>query len=78
MAIPLKELKIDGEKRLVNEPEVILKCKIKKLGNKEIDLVLVRWKHSLGPNLIWETKDEMMKRYPGFVVYELIPRTESS
>ena len=46
--------------------------------NKEIDLVLVRWKHSLGPNLTWETKDEMMKRYPGFIDYEKIPRTESS
>ena len=55
VTIPLKELKIDVEKRLVKEPEAILKCKIKKLGNKEIDLVLVRWKHSLGPKLIWET-----------------------
>ena len=78
LTIPLKELKVDEKKRLIEEPEAILECKTKKLRNKEIDLVLVRWKHSLGPNLTWETKDEMMKRYPGFIDYEKIPRTESS
>ncbi|KAL4592366.1 hypothetical protein LXL04_005358 [Taraxacum kok-saghyz] len=62
LTIPLKELKVDEKKRLIEEPEAILECKTKKLRNKEIDLVLVRWKHSLGPNLTWETKDEMMKR----------------
>jgi len=78
VTIPLKELKIDEEKRLVKEPKAILECKTKKLRDKKIDLVLVNWKHSLSPNLTWETKEEMMKRYPGFVVYEMIPRTESS
>ena len=62
MTIPSKELKIDVEKWLVYEPKAILECKTKKLRNKEIDLVLVRWKHSLGPNLTWETKDEMIPR----------------
>ncbi|KAL4557386.1 hypothetical protein LXL04_035562 [Taraxacum kok-saghyz] len=72
--------KVHGSSRWFRKspPEAILECKTKKLRNKEIDLVLVRWKHSLGPNLTWETKDEMMKRYPGFVDYEKIPRTESS
>ena len=78
MTIPLKELKVGEKKRLIKEPEAILGCKTKKLRNKEIDLVLVRWKHSLGPNLTWETKDEMMERYPGFMDCEMIPRTESS
>ncbi|KAL4579503.1 hypothetical protein LXL04_015652 [Taraxacum kok-saghyz] len=78
LTIPLKELKVDEKKRLIEEPEAILECKTKKLRNKEIELVLVRWKHSFGPNLTWETKDEMMERYPEFVDYEKIPRTESS
>ena len=78
VTIPLKELKVDEKKRLIEEPDAILECKTKKLRNKEIDLVLVRWRHSLGPNLTWETKDEMMKIYPGFINYEMIPRTESS
>ena len=78
MTIPLKELKVDEKKRLVEEPETILECKTKKQRDKEIDLALVRWKHSLGPNLTWETKNEMMKIYPGFIDHEMIPRTESS
>jgi hypothetical protein len=78
VTIPLKELKVGEKKRLIKEPEAILESKTKKLRNKEIDVVLVRWKHSLEPNLTWETKEEMRKRYLGFVVYEVIPRTESS
>ena len=46
----LKELKIDEKKRLIEEPDAILECKTKKLRNKDIDLVLVGWKHSLSPN----------------------------
>jgi hypothetical protein len=78
LMIPLKDLKIDEKKRLVEEPEAILELTTKKLRNKEIELVLVRWKHALGPNLTWETKEEMMKRYPDIVDYDAIPRTESS
>ena len=78
MTIPLKGLKIDEEKRLVKEPKAILECKTKKLRVKKIDLVLVRWKHSLGPNLTWETKEDIIKIYPGFINYEMIPRMESS
>ena len=50
MTIPLKELKVDEKKRLIEEPDVSLEYKTKRLRNKKIDLVLVRWKHSLGPN----------------------------
>ena len=78
LTIPLKGLKVDEKKRLIKEPEVILECKTKKLRTKEIDLVLVRWKHSLEPNLTWETKEDMIERYIGFIVCEMIPRTESS
>ncbi|KAL4582129.1 hypothetical protein LXL04_006670 [Taraxacum kok-saghyz] len=78
LVIPLKDLKIDERKRLVEEPEAILESTTKKLRNKEVELVLVRWKHALGPNLTWETKEEMKKRYPNFVNYDAILRTESS
>ena len=66
--IPLQDLKIDEKKRLVEEPEAILESTTKKLRNKEIELVLVRWKHALGPNLTWETKrrdDEEIPRFCG-------------
>ena len=77
LTTPLKELKVDKKKRLVEEPKAILECNTKKLRNKVINLVLMRWKHSLGPKLTWETKDEMMKRYLEFIEYESILRTES-
>ncbi|KAL4580545.1 hypothetical protein LXL04_016743 [Taraxacum kok-saghyz] len=56
----------DEKKQLVEEPETIWECKTKEQRDKESNLVLVRWKHSLGTNLTWETKDEMMKRYPPY------------
>ena len=55
---------MDENKRLIEEPEAIVDRKTKKLRRKMVDLVLVRWKHSNGPNLTWETEDDMMSRYP--------------
>ncbi|KAI3503855.1 hypothetical protein L1887_32310 [Cichorium endivia] len=75
--IPLDELRIDKRKRLVEEPEAILERKTKKLRRKEIHLVLVKWKHNAGPNLTWETEDEIRKRYPHLFDSTEIPRTES-
>ena len=62
--IPISELRMDENKRLIEEPEAIVDRKTKKLRRKMVDLVLVRWKHSNGPNLTWETEDDMMSRYP--------------
>ncbi|KAI3779509.1 hypothetical protein L2E82_09230 [Cichorium intybus] len=77
LTIPLEEVRVETPKRLVEEPEAMLEVKTKKLRNKEIDLVLVKWKHSLGSVLTWETLESMKKRYPNFTDYEEIPRTES-
>ena len=62
--LPLHELKVDSAKRLVEEPIEILDTKTKKLRKKIIKLVLVKWKSNLGPNMTWETEDEMKTRYP--------------
>jgi hypothetical protein len=62
--IPLSELRIDENKRLIEEPDAIVDYKTKKLRHKLIKLVLVRWKHSVGPNLTWETESDMKNRYP--------------
>lgn len=61
---------------LVEEPEAIVGYQTRKLRNEEIELMLVQWKHSLGPNQTWEKKYEMMKRYP-HLNYDTIPGTES-
>ena len=47
----LTDVTIDERLRYEEEPEVILEEKTTKLRRKEIDMVLVRWKHHRGPNL---------------------------
>ena len=67
--IPLSELRIDENKRLIEEPEAIVDRKTRKLRHMMVKLVLVRWKHTNGPNLTWETESDMMGRYPHLFVY---------
>ena len=62
--ISISELRLDENKRLIEEPEAIVDRKTMKLRRKMFDLVLVRWKHTNGPNLTWETESDMMSRYP--------------
>ncbi|KAJ9535649.1 LOW QUALITY PROTEIN: hypothetical protein OSB04_un001198 [Centaurea solstitialis] len=62
--LPISELRVDPKKRLVEEPVAILEKKTKKLRKRLIPLVLVQWKHSQGPNLTWETEENMKTRYP--------------
>ena len=66
--IPISELRIDENKRLIEELEAIVDRKTKKLRRKMVELVLVRWKHSNGPNLTSETKSDMLSRYPHLFV----------
>ena len=66
--IPISELRIDENKRLIEEPEAIVDRKTKKLRRKMVGLVLVRWKHTNGPNLTWEMESDMLSRYPHLFV----------
>ena len=49
--IPLEDVSIDPKKRIIDEPIEILGRKQKKLRNKVIDLVLVKWKHTRGESM---------------------------
>ncbi|XP_071727031.1 uncharacterized protein [Rutidosis leptorrhynchoides] len=62
--LPLQDLKVDMNKKLVEEPVRIVDRKITKLRYKQIPIVLVEWKHNLGSNLTWETEELMRTRYP--------------
>ncbi|KAJ9566319.1 hypothetical protein OSB04_002285 [Centaurea solstitialis] len=62
--VPLSEVKVDEKLRYIEEPESIMNEKKVNLRNKEVDLVLVKWKHHRGPNSTWERKDEMKAKYP--------------
>ena len=66
--IPICELRLDENKRLIKEPEEIVDRKTKNLRRKMVDLVLVQRKHTNGPNLTWETESDMMSRYPHLFV----------
>ncbi|XP_071739083.1 uncharacterized protein [Rutidosis leptorrhynchoides] len=55
--LPLQDLKVDSSKKLVEEPVRIVDRKVTKLRKKQIPMVRVEWKHSLGTNLTWETED---------------------
>ena len=64
----ISELRIDENKRLIEEPEEIVDRKTMKLQRKMVELVIFRWKHTNGPNRIWETDSDMMSRYPHLFV----------
>ena len=54
---------MDESKRLIEEPEAINDRKTTKLRRKMVDLVLVQWKHTNGPNFTSGTESDMMSRY---------------
>ncbi|XP_071733449.1 uncharacterized protein [Rutidosis leptorrhynchoides] len=62
--LPLQDLKVDSSKKLVEEPVRIVDRKVTKLRKKQIPMVRVEWKHSLGTNLTWETEELMTSKYP--------------
>lgn len=76
--IPLDDVSIDPTKKLINEPIAILDRKKKKLREKQIDLVLVKWKHNRGESMTWETESVMKDRYLHLFAADLILGTESS
>ncbi|XP_071713709.1 uncharacterized protein [Rutidosis leptorrhynchoides] len=75
--LPLKDLKVDLSKKLVEEPIRIVDHKITKLRKKQIPMVLIEWKHSLGSNLTWETEELLKTRYPHLFNQDQISRMKS-
>ncbi|XP_071740138.1 uncharacterized protein [Rutidosis leptorrhynchoides] len=73
----LQDLKVDSSKKLVEEHVRIIDRKVTKLRKKQIPMVFVEWKHSLGTNLTWETEELMTCRYHNLFNLDQIPRTES-
>ncbi|KAI3760166.1 hypothetical protein L1987_50557 [Smallanthus sonchifolius] len=65
--VPLDDIELDEKLNYVEEPVAILDRKVKRLRNKEISQVLVRWKHRKGAEMTWETEEEMLKHYPNLL-----------
>ncbi|XP_071699425.1 uncharacterized protein [Rutidosis leptorrhynchoides] len=76
--LALQDLKVDMNKKLVEEPVKIVDRKVTKLRKKQIPIVLVEWKHTLGSNLTWETEELMKARYPPLFDLDQISRMKSS
>ena len=62
--VPLSEEKLDNKLRYIEELEKIVNERTIELRNKEVELVLVKWKHHRGPNYTWENKNEIRTKYP--------------
>ena len=62
--VPIDDLELDYKLNYVERPVAIIDRKIKKLRNKEIVQVLVRWEHRRGSEMTWETEAEMREHYP--------------
>ncbi|KAL0300420.1 UNVERIFIED_CONTAM: hypothetical protein Sangu_3121700 [Sesamum angustifolium] len=62
----LRELKIEISKELtyVEKPIEILDQSIKKLRNKEIPMVKIRWSHHSPREATWEVEENMREKYP--------------
>ncbi|GJU37855.1 hypothetical protein Tco_1186209 [Tanacetum coccineum] len=62
--VPLDEIEIDENLRFVKEPIEIVERDVKKLKQKRIPLVKVRWNSQLGAEYTWEREDQFRKKYP--------------
>ncbi|XP_071728292.1 uncharacterized protein [Rutidosis leptorrhynchoides] len=76
--VPLSDLRVDLNQKLVEEPVRIFDRKVMKVRKKEIRMMLVEWKHSLGSNLTWKTEELMKAHYLRLFDQNQILRTKSS
>ena len=62
--IPLDEIRIDESMHFVEKPVEIVDRHVKKLKNKRIPIVKVRWESKRGPEFTLEREDQMKAKYP--------------
>ncbi|GKD50066.1 hypothetical protein Tco_1279042 [Tanacetum coccineum] len=62
--VPLEEIEIDENLRFVEEPIEIVERDVKKLKQRRIPLVKVRWNSRQGPEFTWEHEDQFQRKYP--------------
>nr|GEV17707.1 putative reverse transcriptase domain-containing protein [Tanacetum cinerariifolium] len=62
--VPLEEIKIDESLCFVEEPIEIVERDVKKLKQRIIPLVKVRWNSRQGVEYTWEREDQFKTKYP--------------
>ncbi|GKF74317.1 hypothetical protein Tco_0220649 [Tanacetum coccineum] len=65
LQVPLEEIEIDDKLHFVEEPVEILDREVKKLKQRRIPLVKVRWSSKReGAEFTWEREDQFKAKYP--------------
>ncbi|GKD07700.1 hypothetical protein Tco_1187385 [Tanacetum coccineum] len=64
LGVLLEGLHINDKLQFVEQPVEILEWEIKRLKQRCIPLVKVRWNSRSGPKFTWERKDSFKKKYP--------------
>ncbi|GKE68707.1 putative reverse transcriptase domain-containing protein [Tanacetum coccineum] len=64
LAVPLEGLHVDDKLRFMEEPIEIMDREVKRLKQRCIPIVKVRWNSMRGPEFTWEHKDQLQKKYP--------------
>ncbi|GJV23726.1 putative reverse transcriptase domain-containing protein [Tanacetum coccineum] len=58
LVIPLDEIQVDDKLHFVEEPVEIIDQVVKRLKQSRIPIVKVRWNSRIGPEFMWERKDQ--------------------
>nr|GEW55669.1 hypothetical protein [Tanacetum cinerariifolium] len=64
LQVPLEEIDIDDKLHFVEEPVEIVDREVKKLKQKRIPIVKVRWNSKWRAEFTWEREDQFMSKYP--------------
>nr|GEU92535.1 hypothetical protein [Tanacetum cinerariifolium] len=62
--VPLEEIKIDKRLHFVEQPIEIIDRDVKKMKQRKIPIVKVRWNSRQGPEFTWEQENEMKRNFP--------------
>ncbi|GJX59754.1 hypothetical protein Tco_0291144 [Tanacetum coccineum] len=64
LAVSLDGLHFDDKLHFVEEPVELMDREVKRLKQRWIPLVKVRWNSKRGPEFTWEREDRFRKKYP--------------
>nr|GEW48806.1 putative reverse transcriptase domain-containing protein [Tanacetum cinerariifolium] len=64
LSIPLDEIQLDDKLYFIEEPAKIMDREVKRLKQRRIPIVKVRWNSHRGPEYTWEREDQMKRKYP--------------
>ncbi|GJX71808.1 hypothetical protein Tco_0308979 [Tanacetum coccineum] len=64
LVVPLDGLHIDDKLYFVEELVEIMDRKVKRLKQRCIPIIKVRWNSRRGPEFTWEREDQFRKKYP--------------